>query len=106
MYFLMTNVGAQIFSNSSEKRERSLWRGDFEGMKRHLLLQNWDTVLVGDIETKWIGFKMVLLGIVEKFCPLARPKRRIAKPWLSRHIKLYKKLACTFPEALSLLQNP
>ncbi len=102
----MKHVGVKILSYSSEKRKHSFWKGDFEGMKCHLHLQNWDTVLVGDIETKWIGFKMVLLGIVERFCPLAWPKRRIAKPWLSKHIKLYKKLACTFPEALSLLQNP
>ncbi len=43
-------------------------------------------MLFGDIETKWLGFKTVLLDLVEKFCPLARSKRPLAKPWLSRHI--------------------
>ncbi len=57
-------------------------------------------MLVGDIETKWLGFKMVLLDLVEKFCPLARSKRPAAKPWLSWHIvamqKQKKKLYKTF----------
>ncbi len=77
-------------------------------MKHHLHLQNWDMMLVGDIGTKWLGFKTVLLDLVEKFCPLARSKRPLAKAWFSRHIiampkekkRLYKKIAYTFPRAL------
>ncbi len=75
-----------------------MWKGDFEGMKHHL--QNWDTMLVGDSETKWLGFKTVLLDLFETSCPLARPKCPLAKPWLSRHIvamqKQKKKLYETF----------
>ncbi len=81
--------------NPSENRKRNLWKGDFEGMKRHLHLQNWDTMPVGDIETKWLGSTAVLLDHVEKFCPLSLSKRPLAKLWLSRHIsrkKLKKKL--------------
>ncbi len=77
--------------NPSENRKRNLWIGDFEGMKHHLYLQNWDTMLVGDIETKWLGFKTVLLDLVVKFCPLARTKRPVARQWLSRQ-KQKKKL--------------
>ncbi len=72
--------------NPSENRNRNLWKGNFEGMKHHLHLQNWDMMLVGDIEAKWLGFKKVLLDLVEKSCPLVRSKRPLAKPWLSRHI--------------------
>ncbi len=49
----------------SENRKRNLWKGDFEGMERHHCLQNWDTMLVGDIETKWLGLKTVLLDPIE-----------------------------------------
>ncbi len=66
-------------------------RSDFEGMRHHLHLQNWDMMLVGDIKTKWLGFKTVLLDLVEKFCPLARSKRQIATPWLSMHIVAMQK---------------
>ncbi len=84
--------------NPSGNRKRNLWKGNFEGIKHHLNLQIWDMILVGDIETKWLGFKAILLDLVEKLCPLARSKRPLAKPWLSRHIvamqkqkkKLYK----------------
>ncbi len=61
-----------------------MWKGDFEGMRRHLHLQDWDLMLVGDIETKWLRFKAVLLDLVENFYPLARSKRPLAKPWLSK----------------------
>ncbi len=47
--------------NPSENRKRNMWKGDSEGMKRHLYHQNWETMLVGYIETKWFGFKTVLL---------------------------------------------
>ncbi len=86
-----------------------------KGKKRHLHLQNWDTMLVGDIEIKWLGLKTVLLDLVENVCPLARSKHPLAKPWLSMHIvamqkqkkKLYKFcLAYTFPRSLGLLQTP
>ncbi len=84
------------------------WKGDFEGMRHHLRLQNCDMMLVGDIETKWLRFKTALLEFVEKMRPLA-------KPWLSGHMvsmqkqkkKLFKKmLAYAFPGALGLLQKP
>ncbi len=60
-------------------------------------------MLVGEIETKWLSFKAVLLDLVEAFCPLARSKRPLAKPWISRRIiamqkqkkKLYKKFLLT-----------
>ncbi len=39
------------------------WKGNFEGMRHHLNLQNWDMILVGDVETKWLGFKTVLLDL-------------------------------------------
>ncbi len=89
--------------NPSENRNRNLWTVNFEGIKHHIHLQNWDMRLVGEIETKWLGFKTVLLDLVEKFYPLARSKRPLAKPWLSRHIitiqkqkkKLYKKCLLT-----------
>ncbi len=68
-----------------------MWKTDFKGMKHHLHLQNWDAMLVGDIETKWLGFKMALLYLVEKFCPLNRSKRRLANPWLSRHTVAMRK---------------
>ncbi len=48
----------------SEQGKRNMWEGDFEGMKRHLHLQNSNTMLVGDIETKWLT-KTALLGLVE-----------------------------------------
>ncbi len=67
-------------------------KGNFEGMKHHLHLQTWDMMIVGDIETKVLGFKTVLLDLVEKFCPLARSKRPLAKPWLSRHIVAMQKV--------------
>ncbi len=38
-------------------------------------------MLVGDVETKLIRFKKVVLGLDEKFCPLAWLKRNLAKPW-------------------------
>ncbi len=60
--------------NWSDNRNRNLRKGDFEGMKQNLHLQNWDTMLFGDIETKWLGFKTVLLDILEKCCPLARSR--------------------------------
>ncbi len=43
-------------------------------------------MLIGDIETKWLGFKKVLLDLVVNLLPLARPKRSLAKPLSSRHI--------------------
>ncbi len=69
-------------------------------------------MLFGDIETKWLGFQTVLLDLFKIFCPRARSKRPLAKPWLLRHIvvmqkqmkKLYK-FAYTFPGALDLLQK-
>ncbi len=60
------------YINLNEKRKCSTWKGDFEGMKCRLHLQNWDKMLVGDIDTRWLTFKTVLLDLVEKFCPLAR----------------------------------
>ncbi len=50
-----------------------------------------------------IPCQAILLGLVEKFCPLARSNRPLAKLWLSRHIvamqkqkeKLYKKFLLT-----------
>ncbi len=54
-------------------------------------LRNWDTMLVGDIETKWLGFKTILLDLVEKSCTLAQSKRPLAKPWLSGHIVAMQK---------------
>ncbi len=93
--------------NSSKYRKRNLRKGDFEGMKHHLHLQNWDTMLVSDIETKWLGFKTILLELVEKICPLVRSKRPLAKPWLSKHIfamqkqkkKMDKKFCSHFPKS-------
>ncbi len=87
------------YTNPSYKRQRSIWKGYFEGMRRHLLLQDWDLMVIDDIETKWMLFKAVLQDPVENFCPLARLKRPLAKPWISRRIiamqkqkkKLYKK---------------
>ncbi len=61
-------------------------KGDFEGMKRYLHLQDGGLMLVGDIETKWLRFKAVLLDLVENFSPLARSKRPLAKHWISRRI--------------------
>ncbi len=66
------------YTNLIEQRKCSMWKGDFEGKKRHLHLQNWDIMLVGDIDTRWLTFKTVLLDLVEKFCPLARSKRPLA----------------------------
>ncbi len=65
----------------SYKRQLNKWKGDFEGMRRHLHLQDRDLMLVGDIETKWLRLKAVLLDLVENFCPLAR-----SKYWISRRI--------------------
>ncbi len=89
--------------NPTENRKRNLWKGDFEGMRRHLHFQDWDLIQVGGIETKWLRFKAVLLDLVENFSPLARSKRPLAKPWISRRIiamlkqkqKLYKKFLLT-----------
>ncbi len=75
-------------------------------MRRHLHLQDWDLTLVGDIETKWLGFKAVLLDLVQNFCPLARSKRPLSKPWISRGIiaiqkqkkKPFKKFLLTRPQ--------
>ncbi len=96
--------------NPCENRNRNLWKGDFEGMKRHLHLQNWYTMLVGNIETKWLRFKTALLDLVEKFCPLAGSKRPLAKPWVSRHMvamqKQKKKLYNNFePTILKLYSH-
>ncbi len=96
--------------NQSVNRKRNLWKGNFEGMRHHLHIQNWDMMLVGYIETKWLGFKTVLLDLIEKFCPLARPKPPLAKPWLSRHIvamqkqkkRLYKKFCLHVPKSTGL----
>ncbi len=50
----------------SEQRKRNMWEAcQIEGMKRHLQLQNPNTILVGDIETKWLTFKAALLDLVE-----------------------------------------
>ncbi len=84
--------------NPSENRKHNLWKGDFEGMKHHLHLQNWDTMPVGEIETKWLGFKTALLDLVEKLCPLAQSKRPLAKPWLSRHIVAIQKKKKKLPK--------
>ncbi len=71
-------------------------------MKPHLHIQYWDTILVGDIETKWIQDGRTGPG----------SKRALTKPWLSGHIdamqtqklKLYKiMLAYAFPIALGML---
>ncbi len=43
-------------------------------------------MLVGNIETKWLRFKVVLLDLVKNVCPLAWSKRPLAKPWMSRRI--------------------
>ncbi len=56
--------------NPSGNRKRNLWKGNFEGMRHHLHLQDWDKMLVGDIETKWLGFKTVLLDLVENYALL------------------------------------
>ncbi len=99
--------------NPSYKRQRNIWKGEFEGMRRHLHLQDWDLMLVGDIETKWIRFKAVLLDLVENFCPLARSKLPLAKPWISRRIiamqrqkkKLYKKSCSYVPKGTGSSTN-
>ncbi len=85
-----------------------MWKDDFEGMKRHLNLQKWGTMLLGNVGIKWLVFRTVFLELVERFCPLVWPKRRIAKPWLSRHIGVMqkKKIACKVPGALGVLQIP
>ncbi len=41
--------------NPSVNRKRNLWKGNFERTRHHLHLQNWDMMLVGDVETKWLG---------------------------------------------------
>ncbi len=73
-------------TNPTYKRQRNVWKGDFEGMRRHLHLQDWDLTLVGDVETKWLRFKAILLDLIEQFCPLSRSKRPLAQPWISRRI--------------------
>ncbi len=61
-------------------------------MRRHLHLQDWDLMLVGDIETKWLRFKAILLDLVENFCNLARSRRLIT---IQKKKKLYKKFLLT-----------
>ncbi len=60
--------------NTSENRKRNCGKERKKGKKRHLHFQNWDTMLVGEIEIKWLGLKTVLLDLVENFCPLAQSK--------------------------------
>ncbi len=54
--------------NPTEDRKRNCWKGDFEGMRRNLQLQDWNLLLVGDTETKrrscWTSPKIsaLLLG--------------------------------------------
>ncbi len=71
------------YTNRNEKRKRKMWKGNFEDMKCHRHHQNWDMMPVGDIGARRLRFKIVLLDVAEKFCPLARSKRLLAKPWLS-----------------------
>ncbi len=78
-------------ANPSDSRQRNIWMGDFEGMRRHFKIQYWDSMLVGDIETKWLRFKAVLLDLIENFFTLARSKRPLAKPWPSRDILVMQK---------------
>ncbi len=59
-----------LCTHPSYKRQRNIWKGDFEGMRRQLHLQDWDLMLVGDIETKWLRFKAILLDLVENLCIL------------------------------------
>ncbi len=68
-----------LCTNPCYTRQRNIWKGDFEGMRHQLHLQDWDLMLVGDIETKWLRFKAIVLDFVENFCPLARSKRPLAK---------------------------
>ncbi len=101
-----------LCTNPSYKKQRNIWKGGFEGMRRHLHLQDWNLLLVGDIETKWLRFKAVLLVLVENLCPLAR------SPSKALDIKTYycyakaeeqavKKIpAYTLSRALSQLQTP
>ncbi len=102
-------------TNPGYKRQRNQWKGDFEGMGPHLHLQDWDLMLVGDIETKWLRFTAVLLDLVQNFCSLARLKRPLPKPWISRGIKAMQKRkkkpfikipAYTFPNAQGQQQTP
>ncbi len=100
--------------SQTENRKSNLWKGDFEGMRRHLHLQDWDLMLVGDIETKWLWFKVVLPDLVDNFCPLARSKCPLAKPCISRRFIATKnrRKSCikipanTFPWALGQLKTP
>ncbi len=84
-----------------------MWKGDFEGMKCRLHLQNWDKKLVGDIDTRWLNFKTVLLDLVEKFCPLARSKRPLAMSWLlngSTETNEEEKVHAVFTRESSLIE--
>ncbi len=46
-------------------RENATCGSQIEDMKRNLQLQNPNTILVGNIETKWLAFKTALLDFVE-----------------------------------------
>ncbi len=46
---------------------------------------------VGDSETKLFAFKTVLAKLFRNFCPLARGKRPLAQPWISRRIIVMQK---------------
>ncbi len=58
-------------------------KGKFEGMKRHIHLQNWYTMIV---ETKWIRIKTVQLDFVINSSCLIQLMCPLAEPWISRHI--------------------
>ncbi len=75
-------------------------KGKFEGMKRHLRLQNRYTMIV---ETKWIRIKTVQLDFVKNYSRLVQLMCPLAAPWISTHIvvmqsrrkKLYKRCFLT-----------
>ncbi len=59
-------------------------------------------MLVGDIKTKWLRFKAVLLDLVEKFCSLARSKRPLARHIIAmqkQKKKLYKNFCLHVPKS-------
>ncbi len=41
-----------VCTNPSYKRQHNIWKDYFEGMGRHLHHQDWDSMLVGDIDSK------------------------------------------------------
>ncbi|BHF68838.1 hypothetical protein SprV_0301187900 [Sparganum proliferum] len=65
----------------------SIWRGDFEQMRKDLSPIDWESTLSGDVEEDWCQFKELVHNLISNHCPIMRRRLTNRPRWLTPSLK-------------------